>query len=66
MATSESYTLPVKKVENMRRNIPPVSIKTYYSLEDLRKGDTSGTTDTDTKTDKGTDSGLTSINKKHG
>lgn len=59
--TPESYKLSVKDCTN-----PTFNKKQYYSLDELRKGDLSGMTETDSKTSGKEDGPYTSINKKSG
>jgi hypothetical protein len=47
----DSYELPVHDEKEMR-NFPSVGKKEYYTLDDIRNGDWSGTTDTDDVTDE--------------
>lgn len=57
-----SYKLPTTDQDKERRNFPGYSEHKVYSLEDLRQGDTSGTTETDSKTDPKGSGGYTKIN----
>lgn len=68
MPQLSEYKLPVIDTETQRRNFPGYEKKQYYTLEEIRKGDPSGTTDTDSKTDDPDedDAGYTNINKKKG
>ena len=58
-----SYKLPIVDTQKDKRNFPGYERRVVYSLEDLKKGDTSGTTETDSATDS-PDPGYTEINKK--
>lgn len=58
-----SYMLPVNDTQKVKRNFPGYEKRTVYSLEDLKKGDSSGTTETDSATNS-PDPGYTDINKK--
>lgn len=65
MVNISQYSLPVKQPN---RNFPHVVEEHFFSLDDIRQGDTSGTTDTDSKTDKDSKSegqaeGYTRINR---
>lgn len=46
------YKLPAIDVQVARRNFPGYTESQPYSLDEIRMGDISGTTDTDSKTDK--------------
>lgn len=48
----EAYKLPCTDQDKERRNFPGYEEYTPYSLEDIRRGDDSGTTDTDYETHK--------------
>lgn len=64
-----SYGLTKTDQDTERRNFPGCQEYTVYSLEDIRKGDTEGTTDTDVKTHKmgpGYGGNYTKIYQKHG
>jgi hypothetical protein len=47
----DDYDLPVTDVDTARRNFPGFNEGQYCSIEDLQKGDTEGTTDSDSDTD---------------
>ncbi len=60
-------TIPGEYKTNTERNFPHFEKKEYYSLEDMVKGDSAGTTDTDEVTAGPEEKeGYTDINKKSG
>lgn len=61
-----SYNLPVCDVQEKKRNFPGYTESQVYTLDELRGGDTSGTTDTDSKTSSQGDEGSTRIYNKRG
>jgi hypothetical protein len=67
METDNTKTNDRIYAKGTKRSFPQVSKRTVYSLQDIKKGDQAGTTDTDTKTDKSDNyKGYTDIYKKHG
>lgn len=60
----EAYKLPVTDTQTERRNFPGYTEAQVYSLDELRDGDTGGTTETDSKTDPKGSGGYTKINSK--
>jgi hypothetical protein len=62
----EAYKLPITDQDTERRNFKGYDKAEVYTLEDMRKGDSSGTTETDSKTDPKGSGGYTKINQKHG
>ena len=55
------------KTTNIERNFPGWEKKQYYTMDEMVKGDTAGTTDTDSVTAGPEEKeGYTSINKKKG
>lgn len=48
-----AYKLPAIDVDTARRNFPGYTESQCYTLDDMRMGDISGTTETDSDTDKG-------------
>ena len=68
MVNTEDYKLPVCDVDKEKRNFPGYKEEVPFTLDELREGDTSGTTDSDLKThgkpSKGYDSGYTKIYSK--
>lgn len=61
MPSTQDYNLPVNQPK--RTGFGPVERRVVYSLQDLKMGDTSGTTETDSATNSA-DPGYTEINKK--
>ena len=55
-----------KKSTNINRNFPGVKEHQYYSLDDMRKGDPSGITETDSYSSGKKDGPYTNINKVKG
>jgi len=45
----EDYHLPVKPAESMK-NFAPVKAESHYSMDEIIRGDTAGSTETDSKT----------------
>lgn len=66
MVESKDYKLPTTDTQKDRRNFPGYEKKQYHSLEDLKKGDPSGMTESDSKTSGKNDGQYTDINKKSG
>jgi hypothetical protein len=62
----ESYKLPAMDCQEERRNFPGYEEKEYYTLDEIRKGDQSGITETDSKTSGKEDGEYSTINKKSG
>lgn len=60
----QQYELPLCDVDVQRRNFPGYAEKKVYSLDDIRMGDTSGTTETDSATDPAGSGGYTKINSR--
>ena len=65
MPTFKEYKLPICDTQKERRNFAGYEENQVYTLEDLRQGDTEGTTETDSKTDPPS-GGYTKINQKKG
>jgi hypothetical protein len=61
----KAYNLPVIDVQTEKRNFPGYTEANYYSLDEIRMGDESGTTETDDATAPKS-GGYTTINKKSG
>jgi hypothetical protein len=61
-----AYSLPVTDTAKARRNFQGYEEHQLYTLEDIRMGDTHGTTETDSKTDPKGSGGYTKINTKSG
>lgn len=59
-----SYKLPACDVDTHRRNFPGYTESVPYSLDEMRMGDISGTTETDSKTDPKGSGGYTKIYSK--
>lgn len=59
-----AYKLPDIDVQTQMRNFPGYTESQPYSLDDIRMGDTSGTTETDSKTDPKGSGGYTRINSR--
>lgn len=47
----DAYELPATDVQESMRNFPGCDKETYYTMDDIRHGDWSGTTDTDIDTE---------------
>src|SRR5437016_1765361 len=62
----ESYRLPVTDVQTHRRNYLGYTESQPFSLEDIRGGDISGSTETDSATETKGSGGYTKINQKKG
>jgi hypothetical protein len=60
----ENYKLPDIDVDTERRNFPGYTQSQPYSLDEIRQGDISGTTETDSKTDPAGSAGYTRINNR--
>lgn len=62
----ENYDLHATDVQESMRNFPGYDEKEYYTLEEIRKGDTHGMTETDQDTSGHNDGPYTEINQKKG
>lgn len=62
----ESYQLPITDAQESRRNFDGYQVEQYFTLDEIRQGDSAGTTETDSKTDSSGSGGYTTINKKSG
>lgn len=62
----DRYKLPAIDVQTTRRNYPGYAENQYFSLEDIRGGDISGSTETDSVTHPQGSGGYTKINQKSG
>ena len=60
-----NYKLPATDVQESLHNFDGYQVEQFFSLEDIRQGDTSGTTETDSKT-ASKSGGYTKINEKSG
>ena|SRR5258708_4557437 len=60
----KDYKLPACDVDVQRRNFPGYTESQPYSLDEIRMGDISGTTETDSKTDPKGSGGYTRIYSK--
>jgi hypothetical protein len=60
----KDYKLPAIDVDVSLRNFPGYTESQPYSLDDIRMGDISGTTETDSKTDPKGSGGYTRINSR--
>ncbi len=60
----EEYKLPAIDVQTARRNFPGYTEAQVYTLDEIRGGDTWGTTETDSDTHPQGSGGYTKINTK--
>lgn len=63
----ESYRLPVIDVDTQKRNFPGYAESHFYSLDEIRQGDDSGTTESDVNAPEmygESEEGYSTINKK--